>query len=65
MKQDFFENIYNRSYNSKFVPKEICRMCFDTANQMSFCTEEQVDWAYEDILELVIKILKIQQNLKP
>jgi len=40
-------------------------MCFDTANQMAFCTEEQVDWAYEDILELVIKILKIQQNLKP
>lgn len=64
MNEDLFESVYKRSYNSQFVPKEICRMCFDTADQMGFCTEEQVDWAYEDILELVIKILKIQQNLK-
>ena len=64
MNEDVFESVYKRSYNSQFVPKEICRMCFDTASQMGSFTEEQVVWRYEDIIELVIKILKIQQNQK-
>ena len=54
-----FENIYKRSYNSQFLSKEICRKCFDTVNQFgSFNLDEQVKWAYEDVLELVIDILK-------
>jgi len=54
-----FENIYKRTYNSKFLSKEICRKCFDTANQFGCCnTDKQVQWAYEDIIELVIDILK-------
>lgn len=53
-----FENTYKRSYNSRFLSKEICRKCFDTANQFGYSSDEQVKWAYEDILELVIDILK-------
>lgn len=53
-----FENTYKRSYNSRFLSKEICRKCFDTANQFGYSSEKQVMWAYEDILDLVIDILK-------
>jgi hypothetical protein len=53
-----FENIYKRTYNSQFLSKEICRKCFDTVNQIGYSTDEQVRWTYEDVLELVIDILK-------
>ena len=59
-----FEKIYKYSYNSQFLPKEICRKCFDTANQVGFPTKEQVRWLYEDLLDLMIDVLKSTQKDK-
>lgn len=56
--EEEFESLYERSYNSRFLPKEICWICFDTAAQMGHETEMQVECNYEDIIELVIKLLK-------
>lgn len=55
-----FENIYKRSYDSQFLPKEICRKCFDTAVQMSH-SSEQTRWFYDDIVDFAIDILNIKR----
>lgn len=59
---EFFENIYKRSYDSQFLSKEICRKCFDTANQVGFSSERQVECLYEDLLDLMIDVLKIKKE---
>ena len=62
---DLFEKIYKYSYNSKFLPKEICRKCFDTACQMGRETDIQVEDRYEDIIELVIDLkIGIKEKIK-
>ena len=58
---EMFENIYKRSYDSQFLPKEICRKCFDTAVQMSH-SSEQTRWFYDDIVDFAIDILNIKRN---
>lgn len=55
-----FESIYERSYDSQFLPKEICRKCFDTAVQMSH-SSEQTRWFYDDIVDFAIDILNIKR----
>lgn len=60
-KDDLFEDIYKRSYNSQFLPKEICRKCYDTALQMSH-SSEQTRWYYDDIVDFAIDILNIKRN---
>ena len=57
---ELFENIYKRSYDSQFLPKEICRKCFDTAVQMSH-SSEQTRWFYDDIVDFAIDILNIKR----
>lgn len=57
---ELFENIYKRSYDSQFLPKEICRKCFDTAVQMSH-SSEQTRWFYDDIVDFAIDILNIKK----
>lgn len=56
-----FEDIYKRSYNSQFLPKEICRKCYDTALQMSH-TSDETRWHYDDIVDFAIDILNIKRN---
>lgn len=56
-----FEDIYKRSYNSQFLPKEICRKCYDTALQMSH-TRDETRWHYDDIVDFAIDILNIKRN---
>lgn len=60
-KDALFESIYKRSYNSRFLPKEICRKCYDTALQMSH-SSEQTRWYYDDIVDFAIDILNIKMN---
>ena len=60
-KDDLFESIYKRSYDSQFLPKEICRKCYDTALQMSH-TSEETRWRYDDIVDFAIDILNIKRN---
>lgn len=60
-KDDLFESIYKRSYDSQFLPKEICRKCYDTALQMSH-SSEQTRWYYDDIVDFAIDILNIKRN---
>lgn len=55
-----FESIYESSYDSQFLPKEICRKCFDTAVQMSH-SNEQTRWFYDDIVDFAIDILNIKR----
>lgn len=55
-----FESIYERSYDSQFLPKEICRKCFYTAVQMSH-SSEQTRWFYDDIVDFAIDILNIKK----
>lgn len=55
-----FEEIYKRSYGSQFLPKEICRKCYDTALQMSH-TDDETRWYYEDIVDFAIDILNIKR----
>lgn len=62
-KDDLFEDIYRRSYNSQFLPKEICRKCYDTALQMSH-SSEQTRWYYDDIVDFAIDILNIKKELR-
>lgn len=62
-KDDLFEDIYKRSYNSQFLPKEICRKCYDTALQMSH-SSEQTRWYYDDIVDFAIDILNIKKELR-
>lgn len=57
-----FENTYEYTYDSQFLPKETCRKCFDTALQMGHTTDEEVVWRYEDIINLVIDILGIERK---
>lgn len=59
---ELFEDCYKVSYNSQFLSEEICRKCFDTANQVGFPTKEQVRWLYEDLLALMIDVLKIKKE---
>lgn len=56
-----FEDIYKRSYNSQFLPKEICRKCYDTALQMSH-SSEQTRWYYDDMVDFAIDILSIKRS---
>lgn len=60
-KDDLFEDIYKRSYNSQFLPKEICRKCYDIALQMSH-SSEQTRWYYDDIVDFAIDILNIKRS---
>lgn len=60
-KDDLFESIYKCSYDSQFLPKEICRKCYDTALQMSH-TSEETRWHYDDIVDFAIDILNIKRN---
>lgn len=60
-KDDLFESIYKHSYDSQFLPKEICRKCYDTALQMSH-TSEETRWRYDDIVDFAIDILNIKRN---
>lgn len=62
-RDDLFESIYKRSYNSQFLPKEICRKCYDTALQMSH-SSEQTRWYYDDIVDFAIDILNIKKELR-
>ena len=57
---ELFENIYKHSYDSRFLPKEICRKCFDTAVQMSH-SSEQTRWFYDDMVDFAIDILNIKR----
>lgn len=56
-----FENTYKRSYDSRFLPKEICRKCYDTAVQMSSSYDE-TRWFYDDIVDFAIDILNIKRS---
>ena len=56
-----FENIYKHSYDSRFLPKEICRKCYDTAIQMSH-SDDETRWFYDDIVDLAIDILNIKRS---
>lgn len=56
-----FENIYKRSYDSRFLPKEICRKCYDTAVQMSSSYDE-TRYFYDDIVDFAIDILNIKRS---
>ena len=56
-----FENIYKRSYDSRFLPKEICRKCYDTAVQMSHSSDE-TRWFYDDIVDFAIDVLNIKRS---
>lgn len=56
-----FENIYKRSYDSRFLPKEICRKCYDTAVQMS-CSDDETRYFYDDIVDFAIDILNIKRS---
>lgn len=56
-----FEDIYKRSYSSQFLPKEICRKCYDVAVQMSH-TSDETRWHYDDIVDFAIDILNIKMN---
>ena len=56
-----FENIYKRSYDSRFLPKEICKKCYDTAVQMS-CSDDETRWFYDDIVDFAIDILNIKRS---
>lgn len=56
-----FENIYKRSYDSRFLPKEICRKCYDTAVQMS-CSDDETRYFYDDIVDFAIDILSIKRS---
>lgn len=60
-KDALFEDIYKRSYNSQFLPKEICRKCYNTALQMSH-TSDETRWYYDDIVDFAIDILNIKRN---
>lgn len=62
-KDDLFEDIYKRSYNSQFLTKEICRKCYDTALQMSH-SSEQTRWYYDDMVDFAIDILNIKKELR-
>lgn len=62
-KDALFEDTYKRSYNSQFLPKEICRKCYDTALQMSH-SSEQTRWYYDDIVDFAIDILNIKKELR-
>lgn len=57
----WFENIYKRSYDSRFLPKEICRKCYDTAVQMSH-SDDETRYFYDDIVDFAIDILNIKRN---
>ena len=56
-----FENIYKHSYDSRFLPKEICRKCYDTAVQMSH-SDDETRWFYDDIVDFAINILNIKRS---
>lgn len=56
-----FENVYKHSYDSRFLPKEICRKCYDTAVQMSHSNDE-TRWFYDDIVDFTIDILNIKRS---
>lgn len=60
-KDALFESIYKRSYDSRFLPKEICRKCYDAAIQMSHSSGE-TRWFYDDIVDFTIDILNIKRS---
>lgn len=60
-KDALFESIYKRSYDSRFLPKEICRKCYDTAVQMSH-SDDETRWFYDDIVDFTIDILNIKRS---
>lgn len=58
-----FENVYKCSYNSRFLPKEICRKCYDTAVQMSSSCDE-TRYFYDDIVDFAIDLLNLKKELR-
>ena len=60
-KYALFESIYKRSYDSRFLPKEICKKCYDTAVQMSH-SDDETRYFYDDIVDFAIDILNIKRS---